>query len=288
MHHPSINSTHLSHFTWRSYLSVLRAIAKKDYYHFVRYPLNAVFRIVQPIMWLTPIYFMGQSFKTTGHNAGFARYAGTTDYMSFILVGAMLSSYINSVLWGMGYALKNEMDQGVLESNWLTPVPRFWFLAGQTIANLIFTTIINAGILLMGWLLFGFTITGNLLQALAVVLPMLLALYGFGFGFAAIVLMIRDANTLIDVSDYLISIFSGSTFPVQVLPPLLLPIALALPLTYGFDAVRGLLINTITLLPIPYEVVILLGFMGVTMPAGYVIFRWVERRCQRLGTLGMH
>ncbi|MFN8490504.1 MAG: ABC transporter permease [Caldilineaceae bacterium] len=273
---------------WRAATSVIWTIAKKDYYHFVRYPLNAVFRVIQPIMWLTPIYFMGQSFKDASGNAGFAGYTGTNDYMSFILVGSLLSSYISTVFWGMGYALKNEMDEGVLESNWLTPVPRFWFLAGQTVANIIFTTFTNLGILLVGWLLFGFTITGNLVQAIGVVLPMLLALYGFGFGFAAIVLLMREANTLIDVSDYLVSIFSGSMFPVRALPPLLLPVALSLPLTYGFDAVRGLLIKTVTLLPIPYEVGILVVFMGVTVPAGYVIFRWVERRSQRLGTLGMH
>ena len=283
-----MKQTHSILTGWRAAARIIWAIAKKDYYHFVRYPLNAVFRVIQPIMWLTPIYFMGQSFKGAGGNAGFVGYTGTSDYMSFILVGSLLSSYIGSVFWGMGYALKNEMDQGVLESNWLTPAPRFWFLAGQTLANIIFTTFTNLGILLVGWLLFGFTITGNVLQALGVVLPMLLALYGFGFGFAAIVLLMREANTLIDVSDYLVSIFSGSTFPVRALPPLLLPVALALPLTYGFDAVRGLLIKTVTLLPIPYEVGILVIFMGVTVPVGYVIFRWVERRCQKLGTLGMH
>lgn len=278
----------LAQITWRSHLRALRAIAQKDYYHFIRYPLNAIFRVIQPIIWLTPIYFLGQSFKTDAGNVGFANYAGTTDYMSFILVGSMLSSYIGSVLWGMGYALKNEMDSGVLESNWLTPTPRFAFLVGQTVANILFTTLMNVGILGLGWLLFDFSITGNVLQALLVLLPMLLALYGFGFGFAAIVLLMREANTLIDVSDYLLSLFSGSMFPVQALPVVLLPISLALPLTYGFDAVRGILIKTTTLLPIPYEITILLLFMLIMVPTGYLIFRWVERRCQRLGTLGMH
>jgi len=156
------------------------------------------------------------------------------------------------------------------------------------VANILFTTLMNVGILGLGWLLFDFSITGNVLQALLVLLPMLLALYGFGFGFAAIVLLMREANTLIDVSDYLLSLFSGSMFPVQALPVVLRPIALALPLTYGFDAVRGLLIKTTTLLPIPYEITILLLFMLIMVPTGYLIFRWVERRCQRLGTLGMH
>jgi ABC-2 type transport system permease protein len=283
-----MTTSHLSQISWRSHLRALFAIAKKDWLHFIRYPLNAIFRVVQPIIWLTPIYFLGRSFATSEGNVGFAAYSGTVDYMSFILVGAILSSYIGSVFWGMGYSLKNDMDSGVLESNWLAPIPQFSLLIGRTIANLLVTTVVNAGVLLLGWLLFGFQITGNLLQAFAVVLPMLLALYGFGFGFAAIVLIMRDANTLIDVSDYLVSIFSGSQFPVQVLPRFLLPIALALPLTYGFDVVRGFLINTKTLLPIPYEIAILLIFMGVMIPLGYTIFKRIERRSKKLGTLGLH
>jgi len=86
----------------------------------------------------------------------------------------------------------------------------------------------------------------------------------------------------------LVSIFSGGQFPVQALPTFLLPIALALPLTYGFDLVRALLIQSRTLLPISYELAILLLFMVITIPAGYTIFRRVERRIKRLGTLGMH
>jgi ABC-2 type transport system permease protein len=61
-----------------------------------------------------------------------------------------------------------------------------------------------------------------------------------------------------------------------------------LPLTYGFDIVRGLLINTQTLLPIPLELLILLIFMVVMLPLGYAIFKRVERRSKKLGTLGMH
>lgn len=285
--HP-ITHTPVPPITWHSQLRAVGAIAWKNWLHFVRYPLNALFSVLQPLIWLTPIYFLGQSFRTAAGNEGFAAYTGSGDYMSFIIIGSMLSSYISSVFWGMGFALKNEMDSGAMESNWLTPVPRFAFLIGQTISNIITTTIVNVGVLLLGWWLFGFTITGNLWAAIGVVIPMLLALYGFGFAFAAVVLLMRDANMLVDVSDYLVTIFSGSQFPVQALPGFLLPLALALPLTYGYDVVRGLLIGTKTLLPIPYEIAILLLFMVITIPAGYTIFRRVERRIKRMGTLGMH
>jgi ABC-2 type transport system permease protein len=283
-----MTDSHLSRRSARSYLRAVLAIARKDWLHFVRYPLNAVFRVVQPIMFLTPIYFLGRSFATPHGNTGFAAYAGTTDFMSFVLVGALLSNYVSAVFWGMGYALKGEMDSGVLESNWMLPVPRPLFLIGQTLASLAITTLTGAGVLLLSWLLFGFRVSGNLLPAALVLLPTLIALYGFGFAFAGLVFLLRDANTLVDVSDFLVSQLSGSQFPVQVLPRYLLPVALAIPLTYGYDAVRGYLLGTRTLFPIDAELVVLLVSMLLMVGLGYTIFRLVERRCRRLGTIGKH
>lgn len=274
--------------TWQTQLWAVWMIAWKNWLRFIRYPLNAIFRVVQPLVWLTPLYFLGRSFATDAGNIGFAATSGTADYFSFVLIGSLISGYISSVFWGMGYALKTEMDEGVMESNWLAPVPRISFLVGHTVTNLITTTLVNSAILLIAWWLFGFTVTGNFWQAVGVLLPLLLALYGFGFGFAAVVLLMRDANMLIDVSDYLLTILSGSQFPVQVLPAILIPISLALPLTYGFDAIRGLLIQTETLLPLPLEIGVLLLFMAVTVPLGYWIFRRIERRIKQLGTIGMH
>jgi ABC-2 type transport system permease protein len=283
-----MKSAQLSEVSWRSYVRAVLAIAKKDWIHFFRYPLNALFRVIEPIAWLTPVYFLGRSFAGPSGNAGFAAYTGTADYMSFVLIGTLLASYIAAVFWGMGYALKTEMDSGVLESNWLTPIPRPLMLVGQTLASLAITTFNSAGMLFLAWLLFGFQVSGNVIAAALTLLPMLVALYGFGFAFAALVLLMKEANTLVDVSNFLISLLSGSQFPVSVLPRLLLPLSLAIPLTYGFDSVRAELLGTTTLLPLQYELVILVLFMCAMVPLGYLIFKRIERRCKMLGTLSQH
>ena len=127
-----------------------------------------------------------------------------------------------------------------------------------------------------------------LLLALVPVIPMLIGLYGFGMAFAAIVLLMRDANTLVDMSSYLVGLFSGSQFPVQALPRFLMPISLALPLTYGFDAVRGFLLHTSTIIPIQYEIGLLVVFMFVMIWFGLVVFNRMERKVRMKGTLGQH
>jgi ABC-2 type transport system permease protein len=278
----------LSQPTFWTQLRALYVIALKDWKVFWRYPLNAVSNIFQPIIWITPVYFMGKAFSTNGQALGFAAYSGTSDYMSFILLGTVLTNFILTVFWGMGYALKNDMDAGVLESNWLTPVPRLLILVGRTLSSLLVTAITSATMLAIAGALFGFKPTGNTLAAFLTAIPMLIGLYGFGFAFAAVVLLLREANTLVDVSSFLVQGFSGTNFPVRSLPTWLIPVALILPLTYGLDAVRGILLQSDTLLPIQAEIGILIVFMFVMLWFGAWVFQRVERRVRTLGTLGQH
>ncbi|HEY9527350.1 MAG TPA: ABC transporter permease [Anaerolineales bacterium] len=280
--------TSLSQPSLKAQLRALYVIALKDWKVFWRYPLNAVSNIFQPIIWITPVYFMGKAFSTNGQALGFAAYSGTSDYMSFILLGTVLTNFILTVFWGMGYALKNDMDAGVLESNWLTPVPRLLILVGRTLSSLLVTAITSAIMLAIGAALFGFQPTGNTWAAFLTAIPMLIGLYGFGFAFAGVVLLMREANTLVDVSSFLVQGFSGTNFPVKSLPTWLIPVALMLPLTYGLDAVRGLLLKTETLLPLPAEIIILIVFMFVMVWFGAWVFNRVERRVRTLGTLGQH
>jgi ABC-2 type transport system permease protein len=208
--------------------------------------------------------------------------------MSFILLGTVLNNFIMTVFWGMGYALKNDMDAGVLESNWLMPVSRLLILAGRTLTNLLTTIITSTVMLVVAATLFGFRPTGNTFAAFLTALPMLIGLYGFGFAFAGIVLLMREANTLVDVSSFLVQGFSGTNFPVQSLPTWLIPVSLALPLTYGLDAVRGWLLQTQTILPLGAEIALLVIFMFVMLWFGSWVFFRVERRVRTLGTLGQH
>lgn len=278
----------LSRPSWDSHLRVLWAITWKDWLHFWRYPLNVLSFIFQPLIWLTPVFFMGQAFSVNGQSKGFAAYTGSGDYMSFILLGAVFGSFINAVFWGMGYSMKNDMDGGTLESNWIMPVPRPLLLVGRTIVSLATTVITSAVMLVLAWLIFGFQVNGSVWESLLIALPMLVGLYGFGFAFAALVLIVREANTMVDVSSFLVQGFSGSDFPVTVLPRWLLPVSLALPLTYGLDAVRGKLMGTRTLLPIETEAGILVFFMFVMVWLGLWAFRRLERRVRQRGTLGQH
>lgn len=271
-----------------SMLRVLRQVFLKDWKQYWRYPLNAVSSILQFLVWLAPVFFMSQAFSTNGKAEGFAGYSGSSDYISFIIVGAALGNFIMAVFWGMGYSLKEDMDAGVLESTWLCPVPRPLLLVGRTLSSLTITAIDSLGSIVIASLFFGFHPTGNALLALLNVIPLLIGLYGFGFAFAALVMIVREANTLVDMGSFFVQLFSGANFPIQALPTWMIPISLALPLTYGFDAVRGWLLGTRTILPLAWEAAILIAFMFVMGFLGLRAFSALERRVRIKGTLGQY
>ncbi len=65
----------------RHYAMAIWAIFRKDVQVFLSYPLNAIMRLVEPIMWITPIYFMSRCFQVGGVNIGLRAYTGTSDYI---------------------------------------------------------------------------------------------------------------------------------------------------------------------------------------------------------------
>lgn len=269
-------------------LRVSLAIARKDLLLQVRYPLMLLSRIVEPLAWLTPVYFLGRAFSHGATAVGFAAWTGTGDYMTFVLVGWILGTYVSAVLWGMGFSLKNEMDTGVLESNWLAPHPPVLLLVGRTLASVAFTTITSGAFAVLAVLLFRISIPGRVLPAIGLALPVVIGLYGLGFIVAGIILRLRDANTLIDVGNYVLGLITGRDYPVSVLPRPLLVLALLLPLTYGYDGMRRLMLGTQSLMPLPLELLLAVFFMATMVVAGVWGFGRLEHRCRVEGTLAHH
>lgn len=267
---------------------VLVATVKREWQVFLRYPMNAVMRLVEPIMWLTPVYFLGVSFSQGERMPGFEATTGTSNFLSFVLLGSIVASYISAVLWGIGFALKQQMDEGTLEAIWLTPNSRLWLLVGRSVFGVLITGLNTASVLVLAHFLFGFHLGGPLGPALLVLVPTVVALYGFGFAYAAVVLFAREANFLTDVGSFLLQVLCGVNFPVTALPRVLMVVAVALPVTYALDLMRTLVLNTRPLVAVPIAAAIL-----VVSAAGFVLlgvraFAAMERRVRAAGTVGMH
>ena len=272
----------------RNTLIVFRSrflISMKMYF---RYPINFIMTLLDPLMWLTPFYFMGKTFSTNGSISGFEKYTGNSDFMGYLVVGYMITAYVSTVFWTMGFSLKEEMREGVLESNWSAPVNRIVLMVSKSLFQFCATTfeVILTGIVCH--FAFGFTITSNILQFLAFLIPGIIGMMGLGMAVSAAVLIAKEANGIIDITNSLISAMSGSYFPIKVMPKFFIFISLSLPLTYIYDSSRAILINQVPLFSLRQEYFIILLGMIIFCIIGNFIFMRVEKKCRSLGILGTH
>lgn len=272
----------------KNILRVFRARFKISMKIYFRYPVNFIMTLFDPLIWLTPFYFMSKSFSTGGRLIGFEKYSGNSDYMSFLVIGYMISSYISTVFWVMGFSMKEEMRQGVLESNWSAPVNRIVLMISKSLFQFCATTfeIILTGVVC--YFAFDFRITNGMLKAIAFLIPGIIGMLGLGMAIGALVLLAKEANGIIDITNSLISAFSGGYFPVKVMPRGFFFISMAIPLTYIYDSSRAILINQTSLLPLRNEFLIIIIAMFGFCIIGNWIFMRVERKCRELGILGTH
>lgn len=260
-------------------------ISMKIYF---RYPLNFILTFFDPIIWITPFYFMGKSFSSSGVAAGFRSYTGNSDYIGFLVIGYMVSSYISASFWSLGFSLKNEMMQGVLESNWSAPVNRINLLISKGLFQFVATTFENIFTGIVCHFVFGFTINNNILKFLLYLIPGIIAMIGLGIAISALVLIAKEANSIIDFSNSMVSALSGGFFPIKVLPRSVFFISMLIPLTYINDSSRAILINQVPIMPLKYQFIIIVASMFVFIMTGSAVFYAIEKKCREMGLLSTH
>ncbi|MGH2401150.1 MAG: ABC transporter permease [Candidatus Limnocylindria bacterium] len=265
------------------------AVARKELQVTLRYRLNAINRVAQPIYQvLIPGILLGATFAVGGETVGLAESAGTTDVAGYLFLGMLALTLASAGFWDVAFSVKKELDAGTLEPAWLTPTRRETFVIGQTLAGMILAAVATVALLVVGVVVFG----APLVPQLAIVIPVLaltsIGVLGIGYLVAAIVLRMRDANFFVDAADFLFVALSGAAFPIIVLPELVRWIAYLLPTTHALDLVRVAALGTRPLLPAAVEWSMLALTSVVLMVIGRRTWLATEYRMRVRGTLGQH
>jgi len=278
----------------RSVVSELRTLlvmAKKEWIIFTRYPSWIIAFIVWPIIFpLGAIFTAGAlSGPNQASLPAFAALAGTVDYIAFIIVGLTMYMWLNITLWDVGFQLRNEQMRGTLESNWLCPTWRFSILLGPSLTKLATSLIFLLLVVVEYQLIFGVgLIQGNLALILLIMLLVIPSIYGIGIAFGSLVIRFKEANAMVFLVRGIFMVFTGSAYPLDVLPAWMQTVAAYLPLTYAIRGIRAVSLAGATFNEVLPDLQMLAMFAVVIPVAGYFIFRFTERRARRSGALGQY
>ena len=265
------------------------AIARKELRIALRYPLNAINEVLQPLyQFLLPSLLLGATFLVGGRAIGLEVSAGTDDLVGFLFLGMIVGGLVSTAFWEIAFSFKREMDAGTLEPAWLTPTSPHTFVLGRAISGIIISGSASAVLLMLGIVVFGASVSPGILLALPALGLVAVSMLGIGYLIASAVLLIREPSFFVDATSFLVSMVTGVMFPVVVLPLFVRWIAYVLPSTYALDLLRVHAIGSRPLLPLWIEWIALVAFAIGTVWLGRRAFARTEHRMRVRGTLGQH
>ena len=216
------------------------------------------------------------------------------EFMGFYLANAF-HNYVTIVLVGMGWIIVEEREEyETLKYVYTSPVGIFTYLWGRSSVKLTLATLSTLLTLVVGWFALGMRWDWNAVRwlPLLVALPLgIVACVYLGFLIAGWGLMLpRIAMTVNEGVAAALYLMCGVIFPVDLLPHGLRELALALPFTWWYEALRRFTLGrgaSVQLGSWPDGA--LLAALAISTFAFVLISRWgyfaLERRARRLGRL---
>ncbi len=177
---------------------------------------------------------------------------------------------------------------GTLEPLFVVPVPRISILLGAALSDTVQCSLSAVVLLLCSCVVFGVTYALTAITPIIIVLTlMILALYGFSFMLAGLIIVFKDPSVLTELVSNLTYIISPVTYPVQALPPSVRIVAYILPSTIAMITIRELAITGVFELLRLVETIAWLGLIIIGFWSfGMLVFRYAERWNKITGSLG--
>jgi ABC-2 type transport system permease protein len=273
---------------FKQHLSAALAETRLRLINASRYPGQLMMDIILPIIFAAMPMLLGRATAGPEAAANFAANTGTANYVAYLLIGANVFTIVSNAFWHIAHWVRFEQETGTLEAVYLTPTSSVTLIAGVSL----YSTVRGVGSALiayfLGCLVFGVNpIQGDVLLALLFIFVGLIPLYGLTFLFGAVVLKVKESNSLISLMQWLVSFLMGIFFPVTVLPPFLRLIAQLFPPTWMVNGVRSSLLGVGYFLENWYlDMAILWAFLLFAPLFSIWVFRRVESGLRRNDGIG--
>ncbi|MFB0567204.1 MAG: ABC transporter permease [Candidatus Bathyarchaeia archaeon] len=250
------------------------------------YPVVFVFWAIFPIFWFVPFVLQGQAFVGGLQSQSFAQIAGTPEFIPFIVLGAILNSYVLTSLYGMGKSIRGEAYRGTLDYILSSPCNKAFILIGKALSESLSSTMFAISQLAISILFFGIELTiGIIMPVIFIIILLILGLYGMALILAALSLRYKQAHDLAHTLEYVFYVFAPVRYPLGSLPLWAQIFGRLLPLTYALIAVRSLMLLKESLSFVYLEVLALLIIDGIVILVGFYLFNWMEEKTKKSGTI---
>ena len=268
---------------WRTEMVAVWGYVQRNYFLTKRY-------FMWEAVWLTFTTVNAMSITFIGAGAGELSGGENLDtqrFMTFLLIGALLWSYLSMIFDVLSETVQWERWEGTIEYTFMSPTSRITHLLGMGVYAVVYGIIRTAIVLCVAMLAFGLDLSkANYPAALVVLAVCSISLVGFGVVAAVMPLLSPEKGQQVTyIISALLLLVSGVYYPIKVLPEWMQMIAQFSPVTYALEGSRSALLDGVGLSQLWGSIWPLLIMGVVFVPMGLFVFHLGELYAKRTGKL---
>ena len=195
-------------------------------------------------------------------------------YIDFVVPGLLGMNLMGSAMWGLGFSIVDDRRKKLLKRMVASPMPKWQYLAAFLLSRMVMLLIEVAVFLTFTRVVFGVPFRGSLVELGILCLMTSLAFSALGLLVASRAKTTEAVSGLMNLVMLPMWILSGIFFSASRFPAMIQPVVRALPLTAAIDAIRGNMLQGMSLSHEMAPVSILLAWVVVPFAVSVWIFRW--------------
>jgi ABC-2 type transport system permease protein len=262
----------------RLWWDAMWGIMRRDAILFMTYRTQLVAQFLGPLFTITLFYYISRLVTArTIHSPG--------GYFGFVIVGLVIVQILTISLGIMPVTVRQELVSGTIERFLVSAHGPVNGILGTMLFPLINAMLTGVLTLALAALVFGLPLASTAALALPVSLLGMLAFMPFAFFLVSLVMAFKQAASATQFIIAGLAIVGGLYFPISVLPDWIRWASEVQPFTPATDLLRHLLVNAPLRQSAGVDLLKLVGFVVVLLPAGFALLRMAIRYGQRTGTV---
>jgi ABC-2 type transport system permease protein len=271
-----------------SLLRILWRFVVRDAKMAASYRLQFFFQIAGVFSVSVTFYFLAWMMRRVeGNIATLTKYGGT--YFGFVIIGAAMSTYLDSSLRTFATAIRTAQITGTLEAMLTTRARIGSIIAGSGLYTLAFTTLRTLLYFVFAGTLFELPLhldtwpEATLVMALTVLSTLALGIFAAGF-----IVWFKQGDPITTAISGLSWLLSGILYPKEILPLWVQRVADFLPMTHTLESMRLALLVGARIDSLERSILYLTFFSLIGIPLAILWFKFSVGRAKVAGSLARY
>jgi ABC-2 type transport system permease protein len=262
------------------HVQIQRGFFRLGWLGLVSYPSSFVTQLLSQLALLITTLFVAEIVPNTDSIGN--------DYYTFAVIGMTVTGFLQAGLTGFGTAMEFEIQAGRVEALLVEPVSWRFLPFGMVQFIAVQRSVITVSTVALSVLLGANYMVAGIGPAIAVTALAFVTVLAIGIIGTSLKLLTKRSDPILMFYTMLAGIFSGTAFPLDVIPSWLRWISWLIPHTYVISAVRRLLMPDGGGIPGPSLTVSVLALLGMSLvlyPVAFLLYGRVMELGRRLGVL---